>query len=297
MEAPQGKGLKFVDRLLENASELGTTLRRNVGDACNSFVAGTHVLMADGTTRPIEELRIGDKVLATDPETGETSPRTVTAEITSTGTKHLTALTLATEEGPTTLTATDADPFWNQTTRAWTDAAELTVGTELTAPDGTTTTVTTLTRHTRASTVHNLTVEGLHTYYVLAGQTPVLVHNSNCPLTGGFKVGVSPDEIADINRGFGGETLLNGSPASTLANASRYDSFWDKSAVVIRDIAGSHMFNNGNKRTAQATVEQLMERNGVTSGPTSADLRSVIDRVSKGQLRDVSDISAALRGY
>ncbi|WP_097229472.1 polymorphic toxin-type HINT domain-containing protein [Streptomyces zhaozhouensis] len=179
MEAPQGKGLKFVDRLLENASELGTTLRRNVGDACNSFVAGTHVLMADGTTRPIEDLRIGDMVLATDPETGETSPRTVTAEITSTGTKHLTALTLATENGPTTLTATDAHPFWNQTTRAWTDAAELTAGTQLTAPDGTTATVTTLTQHTRASTVHNLTVEGLHTYYVLAGQTPVLVHNSS----------------------------------------------------------------------------------------------------------------------
>ncbi|MFJ8795551.1 hypothetical protein [Streptomyces sp. NPDC102462] len=132
---------------------------------------------------------------------------------------------------------------------------------------------------------------------MLAGQTPVLVHNSNCPLTGGFKVGVSPDEIADINRGFGGETLLSGSPANTLANASRYNSFWDKSAVVIRDIAGSHMFNNGNKRTAQATVEQLMQRNGVTSGPTSADLRSVIDRVGKGQLHDVSDISAALRGY
>ncbi|MCH0566508.1 MULTISPECIES: Fic family protein [unclassified Streptomyces] len=132
---------------------------------------------------------------------------------------------------------------------------------------------------------------------MLAGETPVLVHNSNCPLTGGFKVGVSPDEIADINRGFGGETLLSGSPANTMANASRYSSFWDKSAVVIRDIAGSHMFNNGNKRTAQAVVEQLMQRNNVTSGPTSADLRSVIDRVGKGQLHDVSDISAALRGY
>nr|WP_251065402.1 hypothetical protein [Streptomyces sp. ISL-44] len=71
---------------------------------------------------------------------------------------------------------------------------------------------------------------------MLAGQTPVLVHNSNCPLTGGFKVGVSPDEIADINRGFGGETLLSGSPANTLANASRYNSFWDKSTVVIRGV-------------------------------------------------------------
>ncbi|MEV0119500.1 hypothetical protein AB0H77_40650 [Streptomyces sp. NPDC050844] len=29
--------------------------------------------------------------------------------------------------------------------------------------------------------VHNLTVADLHTYYVMAGDTPVLVHNSNCP--------------------------------------------------------------------------------------------------------------------
>ncbi|MEU9624099.1 toxin C-terminal domain-containing protein, partial [Streptomyces sp. NPDC048155] len=33
---------------------------------------------------------------------------------------------------------------------------------------------------------YNLTVDGLHTYYVLAGQTPVLVHNSNCDLPEGY---------------------------------------------------------------------------------------------------------------
>lgn len=57
------------------------------------------------------------------------------------------------------------------------------------------------------------------------------------------------------------------------------------------------MFDNGNKRTAQAVVEELMRRNRIASGPTSADLRSVVDRVGKGQLHDVSGISAALRGY
>jgi hypothetical protein len=40
-----------------------------------------------------------------------------------------------------------------------------------------------------------------------------------------------------------------------------------------------------------------MERNGITSGPTSQELRSVIDRVGKGQLHDVGDIASALRGY
>lgn len=82
-----------------------------------------------------------------------------------------------------------------------------------------------------------------------------------------------------------------------MINAARYGSFWDKSAVIIRDIAGGHMFDNGNKRTAQSTVERLMERNNVISGPTSAASRGVIDQVGKGQLRSVEDISAALRGY
>ncbi|WP_408640411.1 hypothetical protein [Salinispora pacifica] len=32
---------------------------------------------------------------------------------------------------------------------------------------------------------HNLTVDGRHTYYVLAGNTPVLVHNTNgCSVSG-----------------------------------------------------------------------------------------------------------------
>ncbi|MDT0267661.1 polymorphic toxin-type HINT domain-containing protein [Streptomyces sp. DSM 44915] len=153
------------------------TVRRSSNVVCNSFVPGTHVLMADGTTRPIEDVRIGDKVLATDPETGETSARTVTAEITTTGTKHLTTLTIQTDDGHATLVATDNHPFWNQTTQAWTDAADLPVGAELSRPDGSTTTVAAEATRTRTATVHNLTVEGLHTYYVLAGATPILVHN------------------------------------------------------------------------------------------------------------------------
>jgi hypothetical protein len=132
---------------------------------------------------------------------------------------------------------------------------------------------------------------------VLAGTTPVLVHNCG----GGFKNGVAPDEIDAINRSFGGERELNGSAANALANASRYGSFWEKSGVMIRDIAGSHMYNNGNKRTAHAVVSELMSRNNVISGPTSDDLWSVIARVSdstkKGHTMDVGEIAGMLRGY
>jgi hypothetical protein len=39
----------------------------------NSFTPATLVLLADGTSKPIEDIEIGDLVLATDPETGVTT--------------------------------------------------------------------------------------------------------------------------------------------------------------------------------------------------------------------------------
>lgn len=41
----------------------------------NSFVPGTRVLMAGHQTKPIEDVRIGDRVIATDPQTGRTERR------------------------------------------------------------------------------------------------------------------------------------------------------------------------------------------------------------------------------
>ncbi|MFF7259327.1 polymorphic toxin-type HINT domain-containing protein [Streptomyces sp. NPDC008159] len=297
-DLPIAKALKLVpDSVLKKGADAVGDWLGKFGKGCKCFLAGTDVLMADGKTKDIEDVKVGDEVLATDPRTGETGPRKVTRLIVTEDDKHFNELSIATENGIEKLTATYEHPFWSPSQRDWVQAGNLRPGMTLRTDDGDTVIVTGNRPFTKNARTYNLTVDGLHTYYVLAGETPVLVHNSNCPLTGGFKAGVTPDEITDINRGFGGETLLSGSPANTMANASRYNSFWDKSAVVIRDIAGSHMFNNGNKRTAQAVVEELMRRNRVTSGPTSADLRSVIDRVGKGQLHDVSDISAALRGY
>src|SRR5207244_360172 len=44
----------------------------------HSFVAGTGVLLADGTRKPIERTQPGDTVVATDPITGQTQARQVT---------------------------------------------------------------------------------------------------------------------------------------------------------------------------------------------------------------------------
>jgi hypothetical protein len=139
----------------------------------NSFTAGTAALMADGTHKPIEDVRVGDEVLATDPESGVTLARPVVALIRHHGQHTLVRLTF--DDG-TVLAATDAHPFWNATTDTFTYAVDLKVGEKVRAADGRTLTITASTTYKESLTAYNLEIAGIHTYY--AGDTPVLVHNS-----------------------------------------------------------------------------------------------------------------------
>ncbi|WP_433365244.1 polymorphic toxin-type HINT domain-containing protein [Streptosporangium sp. CA-115845] len=170
---------------------------RNRGPSCNSFVPGTTVLMADGSRVPIEEVRIGDEVLATDPETGRTSARPVVATIVGEGDKHLVEVTVDTDgsrgDAVGTVVATDNHPFWVDDRGQWIDAADLKTGDSLLTPDGDRLTVVALHRRDAHQRVHNLTVDAVHTYHVTAGGVDLLVHNMNtdpcAPGDGGGKKG------------------------------------------------------------------------------------------------------------
>lgn len=163
----------------------------------NSFLPGTRVLMADGTTQPIEDVENGDKVLATDPETGETAAETVTGEIVGEGVKHLVKVTVAAGDGTTAqVTATEGHPFWVPELGDWIDATDLRTGEWLRTSAGTYVQVSAVERWTtQRARVHNLTVGELHTYYVLAGGTPLLVHNCG---TGGADVDHLTDMVDDM---------------------------------------------------------------------------------------------------
>ncbi|WP_228470815.1 polymorphic toxin-type HINT domain-containing protein [Streptomyces alkaliphilus] len=156
----------------------GSKANETAAPSCtrNSFVPGTLVLMADGSTKPIEEVRNGDRILATDPETGQTRVETVTAEITGEGEKELVTVTVDTDgdEGSETfdIVATDRHPFWVEDLREWVDATDLRAGQWLRTSAGTYVQVTAVERWTAGATVHNLTTTNLHTYHVLAGATP-----------------------------------------------------------------------------------------------------------------------------
>ncbi|WP_329109367.1 polymorphic toxin-type HINT domain-containing protein [Micromonospora sp. NBC_01699] len=189
------------------------------GDLCerNSFVPGTRVLMADGTTKPIEEVRVGDEVAATDPETGESGTRTVTKEILGTGDKTLVKISIDTDgaagDASATITATDAHPIWVANTASWTNAADLKSGDDVLTPDGARVRVIDIATYGAVATVHNLTVDDIHTYYVVAANTPVLVHNCNTmtvdELANAKPIhGIDPDKAADL-RTLSDDDLIN----------------------------------------------------------------------------------------
>lgn len=144
----------------------------------NSFPAGTRVLMADGSTKPIEQVRVGDQVLSSDPATGATGARRVDGTIYTPDDRDFTDLVVQTGAKAGTLTATDHHPFWSENRQNWVDAADLQVGDQVRTASGTTATVSDVRHRTTLQAAYNLSVSDLHTYYVLAGPVSVLVHNT-----------------------------------------------------------------------------------------------------------------------
>ncbi|MFG1755024.1 polymorphic toxin-type HINT domain-containing protein [Streptosporangium sandarakinum] len=156
---------------------------------CNSFAAGTMVKLADGTSKAIERIKPGDKVLATDPATGVTVAEPVLGTITGKGVKRLVIITVDVDgdRGTKTgsLTATDGHPIWVPESGVWTNAGQLRPGMWLRTSAGTHVQITAVRHEVRQDQrVHNLSVADIHTYYTAAGKADILVHNTGCGVQG-----------------------------------------------------------------------------------------------------------------
>ncbi len=147
-----------------------------------SFAPSTLVLMAGGKTEPISKIKTGDKVESADPSTGKEQG---TRPVTATWINHdtdLVDLTIDTGHGTTAVLHTTAEhPFWDPKSHTWVPAGQLKPGEALTTADGHQVHVKTVKKTPGAANRYNLTVQQLHTYYVLAGTTPILVHNTCGP--------------------------------------------------------------------------------------------------------------------
>ncbi|MEU5260408.1 polymorphic toxin-type HINT domain-containing protein [Amycolatopsis sp. NPDC021455] len=75
------------------------------------------------------------------------------------------------------MTTTYHHPFYDVTRGAFVEAVDLQVGDRLQTADGGEATVEEVTPYHSTEVTYDLTIDELHTYYVYAGDTPVLVHN------------------------------------------------------------------------------------------------------------------------
>ncbi|NBM18084.1 polymorphic toxin-type HINT domain-containing protein [Streptomyces sp. GC420] len=181
-----GKGAKVVFKGFKAALKKtdSVPVQCLVGGGRHSFTPGTHVVMSDGSTKPIEDVRIGDEIVVTDPESGLTTTRTVVATIVTEDDKHFVDLTVSKKgsDGTDSLTSTTTHPFWSPSEGTWVDAGDLEPGMTLRTVDGGTVQIEKTHEYRKLQRTHDLTIDDVHTYYVVAGTTPLLVHNDD----GGF---------------------------------------------------------------------------------------------------------------
>ena len=149
----------------------------------NSFVPGTGVVMADGSVKAIDDVAVGDTVVAVAAD-GSRTHRQVVATITGHGAKDLVGLTLVGSGGggppaDETITATGGHLFLTAD-GAWVPAKDLQVGDRLVDADGTPVAIAAVDDDSVVATVHNLTVDVDHTYSVVTDAgTDVVTHNED----------------------------------------------------------------------------------------------------------------------
>ncbi|WP_406316751.1 polymorphic toxin-type HINT domain-containing protein [Streptosporangium sp. NBC_01639] len=246
------------------AARAGGKPRASAGarSGCNSFVAGTKVKLADGTYKAIEKIKPGEKVLATDPATGKTEPKLVVAAFSGVGYLGLVQITVDTDgrKGDATgvILATEHHLFWDTEDRTWVRADQLTSADNLRTPDGKTLDVVTTARQPNHPTVHDLTVADHHTYYVLAGTTPILVHNCH-------EVAVDTNAISDAltgGRSADVDAALNG--RSPVISPTAYNELLEggHSPTSINEwmsARGGRMGAEGSIHGAQSMQESINE--------------------------------------
>ncbi|MET7395183.1 LamG-like jellyroll fold domain-containing protein [Dactylosporangium sp. NPDC005572] len=154
--------------------------RHRAPDCKNSFDPSTHVLMANGSTKRIEDVKVGDWVIAANPDTGSLEAKRVEV-LHSNQDTDLTDLTITVERGDAdeteVLQTTWRHPFWDETSDAWTAAQDLKRGDRVRTADGSVATIVAVANRVGVAEMLNLTIADLHTYYVIVANVAVLVHN------------------------------------------------------------------------------------------------------------------------
>ncbi|WP_127580752.1 polymorphic toxin-type HINT domain-containing protein [Paenibacillus koleovorans] len=139
---------------------------------CHCFTAGT-LVTTDTGEKQIEEIQVGDMVLAKNVDSGAVSYRRVDMLF-----RKEISESWNIKVGNETITTTDEHPFWVKD-KGWVIAKNLTVGDLVETSDGHNIAIDSIEVKPDHATVYNFRVEDFHTYYV--SNLKILTHNTSCP--------------------------------------------------------------------------------------------------------------------
>ncbi|MBO1349454.1 MAG: hypothetical protein EBE86_019630 [Hormoscilla sp. GUM202] len=219
---------------------------------CASFAAGTEVATAEGE-KAIEEVAVGDTVLAYDRETGSEGEYPVSHLFT-----RIAPESIVVTVGEEAIVTTPEHEFY--TANGWVEAEDLSVGDTLVRLGGKTATVTDLESHQDSTRVYNFEVERAHTYYVSDDQ--LLVHNPGC-----FGSGEENKVITHQRR--------NHIVFSTTKSNKIDVGFLEK----VESKIGDNKFLNRRRDAGQELQHLYIASHGNRAGQTLADLEAIEGRV------------------
>ena len=163
-------GVSFIKHLARSRNISSNALKDCINQC---FIAGTLIHCEDGLKK-IEDVQVGDKVLAYNEETGEQAYKTV-LHLFRNESKDWTGITVNDKE----IVSTPGHKYYLPLTKQWVSAKDLKVGDTVLLSNGQLAKVQKIRsiHYDTPQTTYNFEVEDFHTYYV---ETGVLVHNKNC---------------------------------------------------------------------------------------------------------------------
>ena len=181
---------KAGKEVIEHADEVVDLLKKT-----GCFVKGTPVLMADGSFKPVEQIKVGDKVLSKNEKTGKVEAKAVEEAYV----RQVDATIIVKLPSGETIETTTEHPFYVHG-RGFIKAEQLTLATSIVTRAGPS--VTPVTKpllqakfvggRVLPTTVYNLNVADFHTYFVGRTGGGLWVHNANCPYNGDPFPGIDP---------------------------------------------------------------------------------------------------------
>jgi len=167
----------------EGGAPEGEAEPKPTGPGCDECLVGRSAIwMADGTTKPIDQVQVGDQVLSRDPDTGQDGVNTVTGTISRPADTLVTlALVDPSTHKTSTMTCTPGHPVYVEG-KGWIEAGDLVAGNAIVTRTGSALTVASLQWQRDETgnhpfTVYNLTVEEDHTYFTGGLDGGLWVHN------------------------------------------------------------------------------------------------------------------------